>query len=481
MPQRHDSLFRPSSIRWTIWSYFVGFVFVLLAWLPEYFPGSAPGFGPMQICMLLCSVVAVVVGTVLLLRMKPDLRRQQLSVAFARTWRLAARSCLCIGSISMTLAIAEGWARWRAKPSDAEARWLELIRDLPEGEQLAKDRNRRTTVFRGLQYSDYYIYGVPPTKLPTITFTSFFADRPCPNSVSEDTARERVWFFGGSTMMELETTDERTIANNAIKQMNASGVSAVGHNFGMGMFQSCLELVKFQDILRRVTERQRPTTVVFYDGFNDAYYGYYFGAGRMQSDVTSRLRMVVERDYCDMVRIGLIEGLFRNSQLYQDYGRRLSIQQSAIAGLHQDPSEKNLSEAVSIYWSNVAMARSICERFQIVPVFVLQPLVVTKRGRTEKERQLYESCVKDGLADFVERFYKSTRAAMADCDTFVDLSGILDDNGRTDFTDLGHTGPYTGADIGEALGRRLVVLTRRRASAADEQSLNDAEHSYQAN
>ena len=408
-------------------------------------------------------------GTVLLFRMESDLRRQQLRVAAARTWKLAARSLLCIGSTLMTLAIAEGWARWRAKPSDGEARWLELIRDLPDGEQLAKDRGPWNN-FRGLQYYDYFIYGVPPTKLPTITFTSFFADRPCPNSASEDTADERVWFFGGSTMMELETTDERTIANNTIKLMNASGVSTIGHNFGMGMFQSCLELEKFQEILRRVTKPQRPTTVVFYDGFNDAYYAYYFGAGRMQSDVSSRLRMVVEHDYRDMVRIGLVEGLFRNSQLYQDYGRRLSTQHAAIAGLGKDASEKNLSEAVSIYWSNVAMAmaRSICEQFQIVPVFVLQPLVVTKRGRTEKERQLYESCVKDGLADFVERFYESTRVAMADCDDFVDLSSILDDNGRTDFIDLGHTGPYTGADIGEALGRRLLALTRQHANAADE-------------
>lgn len=467
IPRRHSFLFRPSSIRWTTGSYLAGFVFLLLAWLPEYLPGNAPGFGPMQIGMLVCSVVALIMGTVVLFRMESDLRRQQLSGAVARAWKFAARSLLCIGSIVMTVAVAEGWARWQAKPSDAEARWLELIRDLPEGEQLAKDRGPWND-FRGLQYHDYYIYGVPPRKLPTITFTSFFGDRPCPDSIPEKTAAERVWFFGGSTMMNLETTDERTIANNTIKLLNASGVPAIGHNFGMGMFQSCLELVKFQEILRRVPKPQRPTTVIFYDGFNDAYCAYYFGAGRMQSDVSSRLRMLVEQDHFDMVRIGLIEGLFQKSQLYQDYGRWLATQRSAIAGLRRDPSEKNISEAVSLYRANVAMARGVCEQFQIVPIFVLQPLVVTKRGRTEEERQLYESYVMDGLAGFVETFYKCTRVAMADSDDFVDLSSILDDNGRTDFYDLGHTGPYTGADIGQALGRRLLALTHRHADAADE-------------
>jgi len=443
-------------IRWPVGAYLIGGLLLAVALLPEFLSGSAPGFGPMQICAAAGAVCALVIGTFLLVRMDRAARRQQLSAAGARFGKGAAKWLLCVGSLAIVAAGAEGWARWRAKPPDDQRRWLELIKDLPESEQLAKDRGEWNN-YKGLEYHDYYIYGMRPRKLPTSTFTSFFGDRPCPSSAPEESAEQRVWFFGGSTMMNLETTDERTIANHAIKLLNAAGIRAAGHNFGMGMFQSCLELAKFQEILRRVPERRRPTIVVFYDGFNDANSGYHFGAGRMQSDISGRLQMLVERHHWDMARVGVVEGLLAKSQFYQDHGRWLATERSAMAGVRNDASEANLDQSVAIYQANMDMVRGVCRQFQIRPVLALQPLVVTKRGRTSAEDELYESLAKNGFADFVEGFYARTRVVMADCPDFVDLSHLLDHDGRTDFYDLGHTGPYTGADIGKALGEAIVA------------------------
>jgi hypothetical protein len=114
------------------------------------------------------------------------------------------------------------------------------------------------------------------------------------------------------------------------------------------------------------------------------------------------------------------------------------------------------------------MVRGISRQFDIQPVLVLQPLAVTKRGRTKDEDAIYESLVNGGLADFVERFYVKTRQVMADCPDFVDLSHILDHTGRTDFYDLGHTGPYSGADIGKALGEEIAARLPARVPAGKE-------------
>lgn len=441
--------------RWVVGAYIVGAFLAAVALLPEYLAGSSPGFGPMQICAATGAGVVLLIGTILLFRTNWDAALRQFKAVSPKVGKFAAKLLLCVGSLAIVAVAAEGWARWRAKLPDDQRRWLELIKDLPEAGQLAKDRGEWNN-FAGLEYHDYYLYQMRPRQLPTSTFTSFFGDRPCPSSVPEETASHRVWFFGGSTMMNLETTDERTIANNAIMRLNESRMNAAGHNFGTGMFQSCLELAKFQEILRRVPESQRPTIVVFYDGFNDANCGFHFGAGRMQSDVSGRLQMLVERHHWDMVRVGVVEGLFDDSQFYQDYGRWLTTQRSALTGVRNDASKANLDQSVDIYRANAEIIRGICRQFRISPIFVLQPLVVTKRGRSPDEDEIYASLVKGGLADFVERFYAKTRAVMADCPEFADLSHILDDDARTDFYDLGHTGPYTGQDIGKAVGDAIM-------------------------
>jgi len=436
---------------WIVAAYATGAALLAIALLPEFLSGAAPGFGPMQICAVIGALMAVFAGSVLLLRADRAAVRARLLARLARLGKGGAKLALCFGSIALVALAAEAWARWRAVPPDDQRRWLELIGELPEGKQLAADRGEWNN-FAKLVYHDYYLYGPAPRKLATSTYTSFFGERPCPDSVADEAADERCWFFGGSTMMNIETTDERTIANNAIKELNRSGVRAAGHNFGTGMFQSCLELAKFQEILRRVPRERRPTLVVFYDGFNDPTCGYYFGAGHMQSDVAARLQMLVEHRHWDMVRVGAIEGLFENSKFYQQYGRWLASQRAALAGVGHDASEENLAQTVAIYQTNMEMVRGICRQFHIRPVLVLQPLVPTKHGRTKDEDELYESLKAGGFADFVEGFYARVRAVMADCPEFVDLSGVLDNDGRTDFYDLGHTGPYTGAHIGKALG-----------------------------
>ena len=80
-------------------------------------------------------------------------------------------------------------------------------------------------------------------------------------------------------MQEFQTTDARSTANVIARTMAAAGVGIRVENFGAATFQSSLELVKFMTLAARVPADRLPGVVVFYDGYNDANHGYYFGAG----------------------------------------------------------------------------------------------------------------------------------------------------------------------------------------------------------
>ena len=76
--------------------------------------------------------------------------------------------------------------------------------------------------------------------------------------------------------------------------MAAAGVGVRVENFGAATFQSSLELVKFMTLAARVPAERLPGVVVFYDGYNDANHGYYFGAGNMQNDLSAKLAALVQ-------------------------------------------------------------------------------------------------------------------------------------------------------------------------------------------
>ena len=55
-------------------------------------------------------------------------------------------------------------------------------------------------------------------------------------------------------------------------------------------------------------------------------------------------------------------------------------------------------------------------------------------------------------------FYEEIKQKASTSDEFVDLSAVLDDNNRSDFRDLGHTGPYAQKDIAFALANFIMKI-----------------------
>lgn len=87
-----------------------------------------------------------------------------------------------------------------------------------------------------------------------------------------------------------------------------------------------------------------------------------------------------------------------------------------------NPTEENIAAAVAVYTRNVAVLDALCDEFDIVPLFLLQPLLVTKRGLTKEERTALSEEFR-GQPRFIEAFYRKTRRVMEKQAGFVDLSG----------------------------------------------------------
>lgn len=301
---------------------------------------------------------------------------------------------------------------------------------------------------RKLKYYDYFIFAEPPYQSETLNFSNVYSARICPDSVDESEASAIIWTFGGSTMQNNETSDKLSIANQIALNLNAKKAEVFVHNFGTASFQSSLELIKFQELLKRTIPEKRPSVVVFYDGYNDSSHGIMFGAGNMQGDISQKLKLLIEKKWGLMLRYSLAQYLKDKSLFFERFLYRHIIPKEICQGIVWNYSAENTLKAVEIYLLNVKFITGICNELDIKPIFVLQPMVVTKQGATDFEKAYI---VQDDMRDAILLFYKEVRNRLKHNSNFLDLSFMFDNNGESNFYDLGHTSPFSGRAIGKEI------------------------------
>jgi hypothetical protein len=330
----------------------------------------------------------------------------------------------------------------------AKSRYIEIGDRYPLLRQLISDWNALRFI-----YHDYYVYSPAPASSMTVNFTDYFGARLTPDSVSPDAAKHVVWAFGGSTMQNLEADDRLTLANQIAVELNRADAGVLVYNFGAGGFQSSLETIKFQDLIRKVPVSRRPATVVFYDGFNEAMYGYYFGAGSMQADLSMKMRDLVERRYSRLIMYAASELLSRYSVFWREYiDHRIA---NTLYGNQDFPDKKSMEKTVSTYVRNVRMTAGICKSFGIRCLFLLQPLVATRSNPTEFEQGVLKSLEPEYIG-FTREFYKNASKQLEKAEGFVDLSQVFDQDADSHFFDLGHTAPYSGIIVGKEIARLIA-------------------------
>ena len=265
------------------------------------------------------------------------------------------------------------------------AKQLPLLKGFSQREQYLHDFEH----LGPLKYHDYYVFSRAPLKTPSINFTDYFSARGCPDSAPIGQGHPTIWFFGGSTMENMETTDELTIANQATRTVKDAGMTPAAANFGTTSFQITVESVKFQDLLRRNPPERWPDIVVFYDGFNDTNGSLEFGVGNFQFDIPRKMGMMVEDDSVGLTRYGLAQWLRTHSLLAEKLRIDRLLEPRTLHDLPPpDTTPGNLQKAVDNYLLNRRMLRAICRELGIRPLFVLQPLVTSKAGLTASDQDI---------------------------------------------------------------------------------------------
>jgi hypothetical protein len=370
------------------------------------------------------------------------------------------RFLYAVGVLVLAAATLELGTRLLGAPKGSDG---ETSQRLDERQQFGRDVSQCYNL--GVKYYEYFLFSRRPCTTATVNVSEFYSSRLTPASQPADRADLTVWTFGGSTMMEFETTDERSIANTFAKTMAAAGIGVRVENFGAATFQSSLELIKFTTLAARVPVQRLPGVVVFYDGYNEASHAYYFGAGNMQNDLSAKLATLVEKKSGPLFLYGASIGLATYSAFWRAHVHK-RLEHALFHDPDPQPDEANVRRAVEIYVRNTRIASGICAAIGARCFFVLQPLIATKTPLGPTDSQTV-AAMKPSLIAFARRFYELSRAAMRGNPEFIDASGVLNDRPGDIFSDLGHISSADGVpEVGELIASEILARLDDRARAA---------------
>jgi hypothetical protein len=378
------------------------------------------------------------------------------------TGKAGSRTLYAIGLLVLAVATLEVGIRMLRPPESEHSMYFENSAGFEQLEQLRVDASECGRA--GSKYFEYFLFSAPPCATATVNVSDFFSSRQSPASTSTEAAQLIVWAFGGSTMQEYETTDERSLADAIARTIAAAGIAVRVENFGVPTFQSSLELIKFMTLAARVPADQLPDAVVFYDGYNDANHGYYFGAGNMQNDLSAKLAALVEQKAGTLFLYGGSIGLADLSTFWKTHVHR-RLEHALFRDPDPQPDETNLRRAVEIYVRNTRLANGLCAAIEAHCFFVLQPLIATKTPLGPGEEELIAD-MKPSLIAFARRFYELAAAELAGNPEFIDASAVLNGNPRDVFHDLGHVSAFGVPVVGEFIATTMLERLTDDASPA---------------
>jgi hypothetical protein len=358
-----------------------------------------------------------------------------------------------VGVLVLAMATLEVGTRLLGGPKGERAVHREKEPEVELARQLRRDV--RTCVRSGARYYEYFLFSAAPCATATVNIGDFFSSRETPASVPAERAELTVWTFGGSTMQEFQTTDERSIANVIAATMAVAGVAVRVENFGVPTYQSSLELIKFATLAARVPAEVLPDVVVFYDGYNDANHGFYFGAGNMQNDLSAKPAALIEHKAGTLFLYGASLGLEAYSEFWRIHGHR-RLERALFRDPDPQPDDANLERAVEIYLRNTRIASGVCAAIAARCFFVLQPLIATKTPLGPLEQQVIAD-MRPSLIAFARRFYRLAGERMQGRPEFIDASAVLNGRSGDVFYDLGHVSAFGVPEVGAYIATTILA------------------------
>lgn len=331
-----------------------------------------------------------------------------------------------------------------------------ILRDGGIDDPWALERELETLYVTAPIYHPFRWYRLPPNYHGRYTTTDRFGFRNDSTRLQDET--EKIAFFGGSTMYSVTTDGAGTVPSFVERNLNTRRVQVI--NFGLAGYSSSAELATFIEVIRT---HPHIRVAVFFDGVNevsryieqlqdDAVGTEYDAVGypwMKSSQHAARNLLGLSRYW---VRFPYT--LFLTKKVH----RRIQIArkgQEQREELYQDAAIK----IRDLYIANVQTIASLSRERGIIPVFILQPTIFSKKLRTPWEESLYLE--EKNRAFDVAKMFQTAYSLIRSSDklknvNFFDMSAALDDTylEREYFYDAFHV----SAPANRELANRIFVL-----------------------
>jgi hypothetical protein len=262
-----------------------------------------------------------------------------------------------------------------------------------------------------------------------------------------DRAATTIFVFGGSTTFGYEVTDGETIPSQLADQLTSlTGDSSIAvYNFGSPNYSSVQERIRLEQL---ILDGHVPRVAVFVDGFDDFLWPYYGPvmlrtfAEALPRPSTTRLAATTLQAAVRRVAPGRISRLLLP-------GATTDVQPGRLP----DPGA-----VIDRYLANKRLIEGICDRFDVRPLFVWQPVPCYHYDGADDLPRPADSRVRDRLLEYIRRGYAlmdNRRGAEASGPAFLWLADAQ--VGRTErlYVDADHYTPAFSGEIARAIAEHL--------------------------
>ena len=281
--------------------------------------------------------------------------------------------------------------------------------------------------------------------------------RPTPGEKTADGEAIRILCFGGSTMMGMGARDDQTIPAVLARRLTERGHRVSVTNYGQLGHNSTQEVITLQQLLK---SGERLDIALFYDGINEMACAEQTGrADGLFNEARRRAEFNLlhpdrRRDLIAAALIGAAPRTLRRL-------RRLTglVLRGPLPLEQADLSRVDLVElarkVIAAYVGNVRLVRLLGREYGFQPIFFWQPMITTKKSKTEDEQRWLDDYTNDPERRRLvyEAILGERRCDpdLVDAADAVDLSALFDDWTDPVYIDLYHLSETGNAAVATAI------------------------------
>lgn len=323
--------------------------------------------------------------------------------------------------------------------------YYKVRNDVYEDQAWAKEFYEEYVASSVMEYSAYVGYQRKPNFKGKYINVNAQSLRRTRNGCNQSKNNTKIWLFGGSTLWGYGARDDYTIPSHVSKYLCENGVNVQITNFGEDGY------VRTQQILRLILELKKgkhPDIVIFYDGVNDVFSAWQNGIPGLPQNIQNRQLEFNSKDKWNILR-PLMNTNFMNLLNDVIVKKNQNIDKQRYARLNE---MKLVSDLKEDYFASQEITENLAEQYEFKVIFILQPLIYTKKELSLNEVQLVGSKKR---ADFFLQAYDEFQKSDM---TFVDMSDIFKGYNETLYLDFAHLSEKGNSVIGKEIGKIITEI-----------------------